>query len=361
MKKRVFAVCDPESSYACHLTEYFHDRQGKDFEVQAFSSIQSLRQYAKETYVDLLLISSRAVCREGGELPAKRVMILSEGELLEEFSEYPGIYKYQDADSLIAQVMSYYAGEKTGRPEARLKRRMEMIGIYSPVRRTRKTSFALALGQILARDKAVLYLNLEDFAGFEGLMGKKFQADLSDLMYFVKQGKEGILYQLESIVQSIGNLDYIPPVFLPGDLRSVVWEEWERLFEELTVRSSYEVILLDMDEQTEYLTELLELCDRIYMPVKEDGMSLARLEQYEQVLRIQGKEGILDRTKKLRLPFHSSFGPGEHYAEQLAWGELGDYIRAVLREEAGAYGRQSGAGVEKAPSGPAGPDRRAYR
>lgn len=360
MKKQVFAICDPESSYACHLMEYIHDRQGKDFEVQAFSSVKSLLQYARETPVDLLLISSRAVEREEGKLPAERIMILSEGELLEELAEYPSVYKYQSSDSLIAEVMTYYAREEPKRPEARLKKRMEMIGVYSPVRRTQKTSFALALGQILARDQAVLYLNLEDYAGFEGLMGKKFQADLSDLMYFVRQGKEGILYQLESMVHSVGNLDYIPPVFLPGDLRSVTWEEWEVLFEELTIRSGYEVILLDLDEQMEHLIKFLELCGRIYMPVKEDGMSLAKLEQYEQVLRMQGRDGILERTKKLRLPFHASFGPREHYVEQLAWGELGDYIRTMIREEAYRYGGQSGAGVEKDPPGGAGSDKGAY-
>ena len=35
-------------------------------------------------------------------------------------------------------------------------------------------SFALTLGQILAKERAVLYLNMEEYSGFEELMGKGF-------------------------------------------------------------------------------------------------------------------------------------------------------------------------------------------
>lgn len=355
MKKKIFAVCDLEAAYAYNLMEYIYDRQGTDFEIQAFTSVRTLAVYAREQPIDLLLISSQAMCQEIRELGIGRVMILSEGELLEELSEYPSVYKYQASDSLIAEVMSYYAAGNTSEPVAKLKKKVKVVGIYSPIRRTLKTSFALTLGQILAKDQAVLYLNLEDYAGFEGLMGKKFKADISDLMYFIRQGQGNLLYHLESIVQNLNNLDYVPPVFLPGDLRSVSFEEWMKLMEELLTYSSYEVILLDMDEQAGCLTELLKLCDRIYMPVREDSISLAKLEQFEAIMRLQGAEGILEKTRKLKLPFHSSFGPKENYVSWLVWGELGDYVRSLIREEESSEGkREPDAAAEKPAAGTVG-------
>lgn len=69
------------------------------------------------------------------------------------------------------------------------------------------------------------------------------------------------------------------------------------------------------------------------MPVREDGISLAKLEQYEKVLAMRGYEDVREKTKKLKLPFHSSFGQRENYVEQLVWGELGDYVRRLIREE----------------------------
>ena len=55
-----------------------------------------------------------------------------------------------------------------------LKKTTEIIGIFSPLGRCLKTSFALTLGQILAKERAVLYLNMEEYSGFEELMGKGF-------------------------------------------------------------------------------------------------------------------------------------------------------------------------------------------
>ncbi|MDQ9824849.1 hypothetical protein RFZ44_16190, partial [Acinetobacter sp. 163] len=70
--------------------------------------------------------------------------------------------------------------EKKALPQqfAVLKKTTEILGVYSPVGRCLKTSFALALGQILARERAVLYLNLEEYSGFEELIGKGFAHNL---------------------------------------------------------------------------------------------------------------------------------------------------------------------------------------
>ena len=69
-----------------------------------------------------------------------------------------------------------------------LKKTTEILGVFSPLGRCLKTSFALTLGQILAKDKAVLYLNMEEYSGFEELLGKGFAHNLSDLLYYVQTG-----------------------------------------------------------------------------------------------------------------------------------------------------------------------------
>lgn len=333
MKKNIFAVCDLETSYAYNLMEYIYEKQGSGFEIQAFTSVKSLSSFAKEQDIELLLISAQAMCNEVKELPIGRIMILSEGELIEELSEYPAIYKYQASDSLIAEVMDLYAAEKAPSPQLLLKKKVEILGVYSPIKRTLKTSFALTLGQILAKEKAVLYINLEDYAGFESLMGKEFQSNISDLMYFARQDSGNLIYKLSAMVHNLGNLDYIPPVFSPQDIRSVTLNEWLMLLEQIQIYSTYDTIIIDFGDLVDELYELINRCDRIYMPVREDSISIAKLEQYESVLRIGEYEEILGKTKKLKMPFHNSFGNRESYVEQLIWGELGDFVRKLIREE----------------------------
>lgn len=60
--------------------------------------------------------------------------------------------------------------------------------------------FALTLGQILAKERAVLYLNMEEYSGFEELMGKGFAHNLSDLLYYVRQDNQNLLYKMNSMI-----------------------------------------------------------------------------------------------------------------------------------------------------------------
>ena len=333
MKKSIFAVCDLEASYAYNLMESIYEKQGKSFEVQAFTSVKSLIAFAREQYIELLLISASAMCDSLLKLSIGKIMILSEGEKLTELSDYPCIYKYQASDQLIAEVMNHYTVEPVPAPAAMMMNRVEVVGIYSPIGRTLKTSFALTYGQLMAKDRKVLYLNLEEYAGFQGLFEEEFRSDVTDLLYFDQLGKGNLVYRLGSLVHHIGNLDYIPPALYPEDLRSVQTVEWVQLFKDLRDYSSYDVILLDIGSAVNGIYEILGLCSRIYMPVREDALSIAKLEQYEKTMKLRNGVDILQRTRKLKLPFHSSFGTRKNYVEQLIWGELGDYVRKVIREE----------------------------
>ncbi len=335
MKKEIFAICDPELSYVQKLMEVIQKRQGSVFEVQAFTNVNSLCEFASEHPIALLLISGQVICESVQKLPIERIMILSEGERLEQLESYPCIYKYQASDLLIAEIMGSYAAEKKTAPYSIMKKHKKMIGVYSPVRRAGKTSFALTLGQILAKNQSVLYLNMENYSGFAELLDKEFAADLSDLMYFVKRGYGSLVHKLQGMVQSIQKLDYVPPALSPFDLRSVTCEEWMTLLREIESYSTYEIVILDLDETIDGFLNLLSLCDVIYMPVDEDVISIAKIHQYEKLIQLGGYEALLEKTKKLKLSLHHSVTVREHYIEQLVWGDFGEYVRQIIREEEG--------------------------
>ena len=101
----------------------------------------------------------------------------------------------------------------------------------------------------------------------------------------------------------------------------------------ISQHSSYEVLILDIGGGADENFQLLELCNRIYMPVLNDTMSACKITQFENLLRIWNKEKILEKTEKVHLPFHMDNISSETYVEQLVWSELGDYIRSLLRKE----------------------------
>ena len=109
-------------------------------------------------------------------------------------------------------------------------------------------------------------------------------------MYFIRQNESCSLHRLTGMIQSINNLDYIPPAMSPMDLKEIKLEEWTYLLKELISKSAYERIIIDFGESIDGLFDLMDMCKQIYMPVRKDSVSMAKIEQYEKLLELMGKE-----------------------------------------------------------------------
>lgn len=329
MKNRMIAICDKEGAYAYSLVDYFNNKNNIFFS-EAFTSEESLFEYAKERFVHILLVSDKMNLELINKKNIGLTILLSEQEAVLAGKNHKAIYKYQSAGNILKSIMNHYA-EREEEPLSIIDKKCQIIGVYSPIKRSLKSSFCLALGQIMAKEKAVLYLNMEEYSGFSTLFQKEYKADLSDVIYYLRQDKANLLIKLEGIVDSINNLDYIPPVSSPMDIREVKKEEWLKLFREVSANSKYETVIVDFGDGAEGLLELLSECNQIYVPIREDYLSNAKIEQFDSLLDKAGYEGLKVNMKKIKLPYHNSFGSRECYAEQLVWSELGDYVRNVVR------------------------------
>lgn len=188
-------------------------------------------------------------------------------------------------------------------------------------------------GADIGQGKSVLYLNLEEYAGFEELMQKKFLHTLSDLLYFVKQGSTGIAVKMNGMAESMGNVDFIPPVQSPEDIRGTSWQDWEHLLQEIIFHSSYETIVLDIGNGIEEVFQMLDICTTVYTPIKTDKMSRSKLAQFEELLSVRDYPQILSRMVKLNLPYGQEVLAEPFRAEQLVWGTLGDFVRELLGKD----------------------------
>ncbi len=301
MKGRQIAVCGRERGYAEKFAAFANSQRDPLFSVHGFTDCSELMAYTKEHPIDILLLSEECLPQLSERSGFGKVILLSEEEYREE-EGYPAIYKYQSCTQILRQAMELYA-EEAPRALGRTLRtaQMKKIGIYSPVGRTGKTGFALALGKEVAKSRRTLYLNMEEYSGFAALYPYGDGWTLSELMYFLKQGKKAFACKLESVIQQLGALDYIPPLRSPVELRHISLEDWEALLEALERESRYEVLILDLSGMVNGLFELLERCDFIYTPTEEDEMARAKMAQYEDTLNLLSMEHIMEQTKKLRL------------------------------------------------------------
>ena len=332
MAERILAVYDEDFFYAERLADFINERKQAPFKALAFTTLERLMSYGKDHEIDLLLIQSDISREELNGLSAGQVFYLCDGENgpIDESSK--GIYKYQAADSIMRDVMEAYLTSDEEAGGRVISRTGRVIGIYSPINRCLKTSFSLTMGQLLSRDLKVLYLNFEDCSGLGTLIGEEFKGGLSDLFYYYSQEKYSWI-RLGSLVYTWGELDYVAPVRYPEDLNQIGAGEAADLVRRIARESPYETIILDLCQFGKKAAEILEACDVIYMPVKEDCVSVAKIEEFEEYLSVSGHEAVTKRIEKLKLPYHSSFGRRDSYLEQLLWSELGDYTRQLLRKQ----------------------------
>lgn len=332
MEKKLLVVCDLEVDYATQLMDYLSVKRNVPFEVYAFTDMDRFKEFARDREIDVLLASVEALYelrKEIDEFTIAQIFVLNEEGDIAEVDGKKSIYKYQKTENILREVMCYYAEAGSSiRSRFQLTEGMEMIAVYSPIKRSLKTSFAMTLGQILAENRRVLYINLEDYSGFNQIMKISYMTDMSDLLYYISQGKPNFMWKLASMVQSIGALDYIPPAISPLDITKITKEQWLSFFGELK-KCGYDIIILDIGDCVNGIYDILRLCKIVYTPVRDDGISYAKLEQYEALLRIMEYEDVLEKTVKLSFSYFKGLERG---LDRLVYSELGTYVRKLLEQ-----------------------------
>lgn len=326
--KKIMAVYDEDPQYAERLSDYVNRKEKGIFSAMAFTSKEKLCEYAKTHAIDLLLTGEKP---DGGEntYSARRIY-LSEEPKTDAGSEKE-IYKYQSGDDIIREVMAAYCEM----PEAAVipglkKKGKRLIGIYSPVNRCGKTSLALAVGQITAKQEKTLFVSLDSFTGFSGLVNERWKRDLSDLIYYYKQGRYNSM-RLNSAIYYLGDLAWLPPLRFPEDFSQVTSEELAAFLVMLLEDGAFETMVLDVGDYGKQALPFLERCQIVYMPIREDVFSRAKLREFDEYLESVGREGLKEKFFQVHVPVVTGVRRMEHFPQELLWGDMGDFVRALLK------------------------------
>ena len=101
----------------------------------------------------------------------------------------------------------------------------------------------------------------------------------------------------------------------------------------LSRESTYEVILLDIGDGVSDVYGLLEMCNHIFVPEKQDLVSQAKITQFEHLMEVCVGQEAMDKVVKLKLPYFSVTETKTQYLNQLLWSEFGDYVKNLIRKE----------------------------
>ena len=292
MVSKSLVICDPEENYAQALAFYIMNRREIHFQVQVCSGIQHVKE------ADILLISDRFPVEEIAQMKADKILILT-GRMGQP-DRKDIVYKYQTGEQILKAVLTQceeiYQGNELFFSSPNKKNR-KIIGVFSPVHRIGKTSYALRLGESLADQEHVLYLSLELYGGIGGHFERGGHT-LEDVLYYARQEKGNLGYILTKAVKHKGKLDYILPAAVSEDMKRVTAKEWKALFIQILNQSMYETIILDIDEGIRDVYEVLKSCTQIYLLTDQTEYSLAKMEQFEKELTLLGYDEILEKIER---------------------------------------------------------------
>lgn len=337
MKQKVFVICDTEEAYAFRLTEYMLERVRLPYTLHLFTRVDDLRNFAEREKIEILLIAESALLllqEEYVRQQVAQIFVLQESDALEK-EDMCCISKFQSPDKIvemlaesITDLSEWNYGEVTENTAVKL------IGVYSPIKRCLQTTFALTMGQILAKEHRTLYFNFENYSGFGQLLKREYSMDMMDLMYYYRCARDKLPLRLSSIIQNVNSLDYIPPMQSGIGIHEADGKQWLELCRYIAGVGQYEYIILDLDDGMEGLFELLRNCHKIYTITKDDSFAVAKINQYEQILKFNELEEIADKTTKCRFPV---FKEVPVKLDLMTHSELAGYVKTIIRED--LYGR----------------------
>lgn len=315
-------------------------------QVRVCSTIEIVEKLLEMNHIQVLLISEAYPLEDRERIHADKKIVLTQSHCADLGENEKEIMKYQPADKLTDDILKMCQEEFHGALRAGRGRSL-IIGVYSPVHKAGKTTFAVKLGKALAQKENVLYLNLETYAGIGGYFPGDEGQDLSHLLYYAKQESGDISVRISSTVKQMGALDYIPPMKVWTDLRAISAQEWSGLLERLGIQSIYSKIILDIGNSVADVFALLKSVDLLFVPLTDDVYAKAKMAQYRYMLEVLNlqelelKSVYIDMTKTMRQSVKEAQGEVERWKGKVT---RHAESRAAPRRSSGSSGLDSRGG-----------------
>lgn len=328
MRKMAIAICDEQEAYRERLAEYFIRRKSDEAQVYTFSSRRLFLERRKDSHFDLVLRGKGFEEIKGKEDKDGLYISLCETPDLAAY-EAPAVFKYQPAEAIWRKMFCHYT--ELGRENAYVSDKpKEVIGIYSPTQCRFRMPFTLTMAQLLSAEKRVLYVNLAEWAGFDGWLQENCERDLADLMYLISCHGVNLQGILESVVHTANRMDYIPPMRDAQLLCQTAEEDYRKLLDLLVEKTDYEVLLLDFGIMVPGFFSLLERCTSVYAIVDQGTVGKRQCAQFEEGMVKAGASDLAERMRTV------TFGASderifeqEPVIQQWLYGGLGDRVRAA--------------------------------
>lgn len=320
-------ILEEEEDYLLGLSCYIKKKFHNSLQVNSFRSLEKVKQFLKsKREIDIFLSGILLSDSQEKEFGAKQYIYLG-NENIRESNGRSMLYKYQPKDALLKNFVTVcdfkgIAGINLG------ERKTDFIGIYSPVARCGKTTMALTMAQLLSEEKKVIYVSLETWPGFDRYLGNYCGMNLSDLIYFIKQGKKNLTEYILASEIPLEDFYVIAPVKNSPDIQMVETEEIKFLLEEIVSTNQYDVVILDFGDCFYRNLSLMMEMDRLYMPVLSDEISIKKQVEFYDFLENSEYKDLKEKIVECKV--NRIREEETEFIKAMAEGSYGEQIKSYL-------------------------------
>ena len=297
-----------EVEYVSGFAAYVGQHRENWMELRCFTDAFNLKKHLTAGQIDVLLIGEKYICEFKSLEQIKKVIVLSESGYVSKEADYAAVFKYQSAEKLLKDVCGEIAsgeGFLTASSGAGLCDK-EFIGMFSPWGGCSSTLYAQKFCKKERTKKGVLYVNLHLLSPMlvnekeKGHAGKK-KFGMSELIYYIRQGKENAALKLRSIIREYRGIESIYPVEDYRDLYGMEIGDAKRLFEMLSQESMHDVIVLDIGFLSGISLLFLQLCDNVYLPEATCEAEQSCMKSFKELLLKEGLDELEAKCITVRM------------------------------------------------------------
>lgn len=278
MAKIQIVIADTDDIYVEHLARYLMEN-AEQCEVSTFSAKDSFLRYICSIHTDILLIDKGMLDSELNRADISVKILLSvDGS---EENGYETVRKYQKTESILQEVLLKYA-EATGNVDSlKGNRRTKIVAFYSPAGGSGKTTLALGTAAACAAaGMKAFYLNLEKIDSTALSLGRT-AGNMSEVLLALKaSGSDAGVKVMASRGQEPNTgFHYVSSADSILEYTELSGEEMIKLVEDIAGLDEYDVLIVDLaSEFNREKSEILNKCNRIYVPVTEEESSVNKMQ-----------------------------------------------------------------------------------
>jgi len=331
IEEPVLVLFDDEEEYTYLMSDYLRAQRGLPWKIRSYTNCDDLERLEKDNHISMLVVSETSYTDNLRELNSEKIIILNESGFIN--GDMTCISKYQAAENVLYSLMEIYIDIASDvRQSLPGGGETKFIGVYSPIKRSLQTSFALSMSELLSDTARTLYISFEHYSGVADIMPGDMEMDLADLVYFLNADSDKFKLHFQSIVKQRENLNYVPPMKSGQNLLTVTSAEWVNLLRRISETGLFDVVICDLTDSMQGLFEILRECKYVYTIMKEDRYAQVKMMQYEHLLQQYEYKDVMEKTIRFTMP---RFQYIPDVLEQYTRGDFADYVRRMIAKMEG--------------------------